>query len=263
MPPTLAELLPIATEAVDRAARMIRERAPGRVVMKGDRDPATEVDYAVEDEVRRYLRAMAPDVAFLGEEGGHSGRSDAEFTWALDPIDGTVNFMHGLPLCAVSLALISGSRPVLGVVDVPFLDLHYSAVAGGGAFRGSQQVSPAPLQSLGSAVVAVGDYAVGVGSVEKNADRIRITQRLAENVERVRMFGSAAIDLVWVAEGRIGASVMLSNNPWDTAAGVLIARESGANVVDRHGRPHGLHSESVVAVAPGIMAALLPLLDDL
>lgn len=261
--PTVAELMSIATEAVDRAAHMIRASAPGRVTMKGDRDPATEVDFAVEREVRDFLARRAPDVSFLGEENGQSGSSGAGLMWALDPIDGTVNFIHGLPLCGVSLGLLGRSVPQLGVIDFPFLDLRYSAVLGGGAFRGDRQLSVANTRDLSDAVVAIGDYATGNEAELKNLDRIRLTQKLARTVQRIRMFGSAAIDLAWVAEGLIDASVMLANKPWDVAAGVVIAREAGAVVTDRHGREHGLNSESVVAASPAISEQLAMLIDEI
>lgn len=254
-----ADLLPVAVEAVDRAAAMIRERRPGHVTLKGDRDPATEVDYAVERELRAFLLDRAPGVGFLGEEDGRFGESGSGFTWALDPVDGTVNFLDDVPLCAVSLGLVHRERPALGVIDLPFLGLRYSALAGRGAFRGDRRLRVRGSR-LGESVVALGDYAVGHGAAERNAERLRMTAGIAAAAQRVRMFGSAAIDLAWVADGRIGASVMLANKPWDTAAGVLLARESGALVLDVHGRDHTIGSTSTVAVAPGLKEELLRVL---
>lgn len=260
--PTLTELLPIAVEAVDRASAVLRQRAPGHVTIKGDRDPATEVDYAIERDIRAFLLDQAPEVGFLGEEDGRYGNSDSGFMWALDPVDGTVNFIHGVPLCGVSLGLVHNETPVLGVIDLPFLGYRYSAMLGAGAYRGDERIAARGHDDLADAVVAIGDYAVGTGSTIKNDDRFRVTERLAASVQRVRMFGSAATDLAWVAEGRISASVMLSNKPWDTVAGVLLAREAGAEVIDRHGRPHTSKSDSTVAVAPKLRDALVELLTD-
>lgn len=257
--PTVAELMPVAVKAVDRASAMIRERRPSHVTIKGDRDPATEVDYAIEREVRQFLLSAAPEVGFLGEEDGRFGDSESGFMWALDPIDGTVNFIQGVPLCGVSLGLVYEERPVLGVIDLPFLDCRYSALRGAGAYRGCARIQ-ARGERLAETIVAVGDYAVGDGSKAKNAERLRVTGQLATVAQRVRMFGSAAVDLAWVAEGRIGASVMLANKPWDTVAGVLLAREAGAAVLDRYGREHTLHSESTIAVAPGVRDELLRVL---
>ncbi len=260
--PTLAELLPIAIEAVDRASRMIRDQPPGVVTTKGDRDPATEVDYAVERAVREFLGDHAPEVGFLGEEDGRFGDQTSGFMWALDPVDGTVNFIHGIPLCGVSLGLVHNENPVLGVIDLPFLGRRYSAVLGGGAFRGETRLHVSGVDRLLDAVVALGDYAVGDDAHRENLDRFRITEHLAAQVQRIRMFGSAAIDLAWVAEGHVDASVMLANKPWDTVAGVILAREAGAVVLDRYGRPHTLHSESTVAVVPALHEDLIRLLDE-
>lgn len=259
--PTVAELLPVAVEAVDRASTMLRERSPGQVTIKGDRDPATEVDYAIERSVRQFLADRVPAVGFLGEEDGRFGDSTSGLMWALDPIDGTVNYIQGLPLCGVSLGLVLHETPVLGVIDLPFLGCRYTAVDGGGAYRDRERIR-ARGERLADAVVAIGDYAVGAGAPAKNAERLAITSSLAGVVQRVRMFGSAAVDLAWVAEGRIGASVMLANKPWDTAAGVLLAREAGAVVIDRAGCPHSLRSDSTIAVAPGLHDELVQVLAE-
>lgn len=257
---TVSELLPIAVEAVDRANKIIRERSPGAVMIKGDRDPATEVDFIVEREVRSFLLDRAPEVGFLGEEDGHFGDSSSGFMWALDPIDGTVNYIQGIPLCAVSLGLVSGDKPVLGLIDLPFLSCRYSALLGAGAFLGERPITAARTSSLTEAVVALGDFAVGEGAAAKNAERVNIVRTLASAAERVRMLGSAAIDLAWVAEGRIDASVMLSNKPWDTAAGVLLAREAGAHVSDRHGLRHTVQSDSTVAGSPSLVSELVEII---
>lgn len=256
----LAELSRIATEAVDRASEILRTRDPGDVVMKSDRNPATEVDYAIEHATREFLLAEAPEIPFLGEEDGQVGSSDSGMYWALDPIDGTVNFIHGIPLCGVSLGLVDGKQPALGVVDLPFLNMRYSAVRGAGAYRGDCRLNVARIAAIDHAVVSMGDYAVGEDSRSKNALRLAMTKSLVEKVERVRMFGSAATDLVWTAEGSVTACVILSNKPWDTMAGVLVAREAGALVLDINGQEHTTESGSTIAVPPQLASRLLELL---
>jgi len=248
--PTPVELLLVATEAVDRASRIIRDRPPSQVTMKGDRDPATDIDYAIEREIRNFLLDQAPSVGFLGEEDGQYGDISAEMWWALDPVDGTINFIHGVPLCGVSLGLIHRNEPVLGVIDLPALNLRYSAALGDGAFCGRTPIRIRETASLKDAVVALGDYAVGADAIAKNAKCLRVTGGIAAVAQRVRMFGSAAVDLAWVAEGRISASVMLDNKPWDTAAGIAIAREAGAVVIDDRGERHNGASMTTIAAAP-------------
>ncbi len=245
--------LAVAHDAADLARVMIRERTVPVVRFKSDRDPVSDLDLDIEHAVRHLLAERSPGVGFLGEEtgGSHSGRA-----WVLDPIDGTANLIHGIPLCAVALALIEDGRTRAAVVDLPFLGVRYSAVLGGGADRDGASIAASGCTNLDAAIVAVGDFATGTDAGSRNRRRIEIVSHLAERAQRVRMLGSAAIDLVWVAEGLLDACVMLSNKPWDTAAGVLIAREAGALTSDADGRPHELASASTVAAAPGIAAEL-------
>jgi myo-inositol-1(or 4)-monophosphatase len=133
--------------------------------------------------------------------------------------------LHGIPLCGVPLGLADGQTSTLGVIDLPFLGLCYSAAAGRGATCDEASIHASPTSTLDAAIAAMGDYAVGGDAEAKNRLRLALTRELAARVQRVRMFGSAAVDLAWVADGTIDANIMLSSNPWDTAADVLIARE--------------------------------------
>jgi myo-inositol-1(or 4)-monophosphatase len=256
----LSELVTIAQQAVGLGYDLVRHTTPTEVRRKGDRDVVTEVDLEVEQQVRTFLARMTPDIGFLGEEGG--GRSVLETdqdVWVLDPVDGTSNFAHGVPLCAISLALVHRGEPVVAAIVAPKLGLRYYAAKGQGAVGTNGRLQVSSTTDLTEAIVSIGDYAVGPHATEKNKQRIQLTALLAERVERVRMFGSAALDLAWVAEGRTDATVILSNDPWDTAAGVLIAREAGATVIDSSGTQHNLSSTATIAVTPGILGSLLSL----
>jgi myo-inositol-1(or 4)-monophosphatase len=239
---------------------MVRTSTPHEVTEKSDRDIVTDVDIKVEQEVRAYLRRLTPECGFLGEEEGQSG--DDEYTWTLDPIDGTSNFAHGVPLSAVSLAPVRDGRPIVAEITAPFLDLHYSAVTGQGSFVNGNRMRASRTSELSKAIVSIGDYAVGADAEAKNQRRLRLTTILAERVERVRMFGSAALDLAWVAEGRTDASVILANKPWDTAAGVLLAREAGAAVLDSVGEPHTFQSLDTIVTCPGLADAVVSLVRE-
>jgi myo-inositol-1(or 4)-monophosphatase len=245
-------LLPVALEAAALASDLVRTRVPGLLTAKGDRDMASEVDYAVERAVRELLHDKTPSIAILGEEEGVTGSDHAELTWAIDPVDGTANFVRGIPLCGISIGLIHRNRPILGVIDLPFLGTRYSAVEHTGAYLGDRRLHTSMTGDLRDAIVAIGDYAIGDNAAAKNELRIALTERLAANVQRVRMFGTAAVDLVWLAEGKIDASITLSNKPWDMAAGVVIAREAGARVTDKDGTDHMVSSTATIAVAPGL-----------
>ena len=256
---TYAELLVIAQEATNIATDMLRAGEPGAITVKGDRDMATELDVAIERRLRAYLAERAPGVAFLGEEEGGPDAGDG-LCWALDPIDGTVNFLHGHPLVCVSLALLANRVPVVGVIAAPFLERRYWAVQGEGAFKNGKPIRARLTNRLSDAVVAIGDYAVGEDAASRNEPRYALTRSLAAEVQRVRMHGSAAVDLAWLADGTIDAAIMLVNHPWDVSAGVIIAREAGALVLDEHGRPHTDQAAATIAVVPPLRDELLRLL---
>src|SRR6266581_2191728 len=253
-------LLPVAFQAADIATALIRTRRPATVTEKNDRDLVSDVDLAIERQVRTHLAETTPDIGFLGEEEGQSGGPAGGWLWTLDPIDGTSNFAHAIPLCATSLALLRDGHPVLGVIDAPFLGQRYHAIEGHGAYTGENRMSSSSAAHLRNAVVAVGDYATGPRADHKNEQRLALTIQLAPRVHRVRMIGSAALDLAWVGEGRLDAAIMLANKPWDTAAGVLLAREAGAAVVDIDGSAHGFGSAATIAAADALISQLLPLI---
>jgi myo-inositol-1(or 4)-monophosphatase len=259
-----AKLLAIAQEAVEIGYRLIRNASEIHVREKGDRDLVTEVDLAVEREVRAFLEQETPEIGFLGEENGGQGLAGTDsLVWTLDPIDGTSNFAHGIPLCAVSLGLVSDGESIVAAIVAPFLELRYHGVKGEGAFSNGKRITASQTADLAKAIVSIGDYAVGADAAEKNEKRLRLTALLAELVERVRMFGTAALDLAWVGEGRTDAAIILANKPWDTAAGVLIAREAGATVLDEFGDFHTFNSKATIAISPGITSAIMKIVADM
>lgn len=249
------ELLPIAVEAVRRAAEAMRHRSPGPLTIKSDRDLASDLDFAIERDVRAFLAAETPEIGFLGEEEGSTG--SAEMRWVLDPIDGTANFLRGLPMCAVSLALVHHDDAVVGIIELPFLGSRYTAAKDDGAYANGRELKASSTSRLNDAIVAIGDYAVGSDAEAKNRLRLALTAQLAAEVQRVRMTGSAALDLAWLAEGRLDAALTMSNHAWDMAAGVVVAREAGAMVLDGDGATHTSRSTVTLAVAPSLKEPML------
>ncbi|ALG08744.1 inositol monophosphatase family protein [Kibdelosporangium phytohabitans] len=253
-----AELMPIASQAVSMARKIIQQRAPVSVTAKGDRDMVTDVDLAVEDAVRDFLARETPDIRLVGEEHGDTGAPNSTLWWVLDPIDGTANFARGIPLSAVSLALVDGTQAVLAAIDLPFMDTWYTARAGGGAYANGEPMRCSAVTELSDAVVSIGDFAVGGGeAAEKNRVRLALLADLGARVQRVRMIGTAAVDLAWVAQGRLDATVNLSNKPWDTMAGVLLVREAGGLVLDYDGSSHTSESVNTVAVTAGLRDVIM------
>jgi myo-inositol-1(or 4)-monophosphatase len=254
-------LLPIAFQAIDAAVDLMRQR-PVTVTEKSDRDLVSDVDLAIERAIRSYLEQATPTIGFLGEEEGQTGDGASGWLWTLDPIDGTSNYAHGIPLCAISLALLDEGRPVLAVIDAPFLGERYHAVEGQGAFSGTRRLAASSTSRLHDAIIAIGDYATGDGADRKNELRLAATVQLTSRVHRIRMIGTAALDLAWLAEGRLDASITFANNTWDSAAGVLLAREAGAHVTDANGTPHTINSDATIATAPALTGQLLALLQS-
>lgn len=250
-------LLLNAGEIVDRAARLLRQgRANvGGLVAKGDRDYASRVDFQIEDMVKGELGDGIP---FLGEERG--GDLRAPLLWVLDPIDGTTNFIKGSPLCAISLALLSEGQPIFGIVDLPLLGERFLARAGAGAYLNGRRLHVSAGGPLGDAVVGITDFAVADDRSSENPRHIALLAELAPRALGVRTHGSAALDLAWLAAGRLGATVMLSNRAWDVSAGVLLAREAGGVTYDWDGTEHGIDSAVTIASTPGLKPAMLELL---
>jgi len=243
-----------AEHAVDLAGRILhRGRSHiGALIAKGDRDFATDVDMQIESTVKASLAAATPEIPFLGEEEGESALGD-DARWVLDPIDGTINFSKDSPLCAISLSLVLGGQPVLGIVDTPFLGERFVARRGDGAYLNGTKLAVAQIDELNEAVVGLADFKVGVGSEEENRIHLALLRRLVHECLRVRMHGSAALDLAWLAAGRLHSTAMLSNLPWDVTAGLLLVREAGGLVYDFDGSPHDADSRYTIASAPALV----------
>ncbi|HEX7610651.1 MAG TPA: inositol monophosphatase family protein [Solirubrobacteraceae bacterium] len=264
-PPSLSEseanaLLLIAGGAVDEAARLLVQGRTqvGGLIAKGDRDYASRVDFQIEDSIRHALADGPHAIPFLGEERG--GELDAPLLWVLDPVDGTTNFIKGSPLCAISLALLSEGQPVFGIVDVPLLGERYVARAGGGAYLNGARLHISDAHRLADIVVGMTDFAVADDRFVENPIHVALLSELATRALGVRVHGSAALDLAWLAAGRLGATVMLSNRAWDVSAGVLLAREAGGIAYDWDGSEHGPRSRCTIASVPSLKSALLELL---
>lgn len=237
--------LEVAVEAARAGAEVVRAGFGGDldVRMKGDVDPVTAVDTAAEAAVMAVIGHHRRHDEVLGEESGGSGWK-ADRVWIVDPLDGTINFLHAIPHVAVSVALWEKGRAVVGVVVDVSRDELFSAVAGEGAAMNGAPIRVSDLAEMTNCVVATGfpydrrahatEYATTLGAV------------LAQ-VQGVRRFGSAALDLAWVACGRYDAYWEYGLAPWDAAAGSLLVQEAGGEVTDHTGARNGLDSTALVA----------------
>ena len=252
----LLEVMNIALDGSDLVSREAYRQAH-RYQAKGERDFSLEVDGDIEQSIKAILMSADSSIPVLGEESAWTGEASAERYWVVDPIDGTVNYDRQIPLFGTCIALIENKRPVMAGISLPILEERFVARRGLGAHLNGEKITIRDGGRFDGALVGMGDYAVGEGAAEKNKLRFAVTQYLAGRVLRIRMPGSAAIQLAWLACGRLDASVTLSNTAWDVQAGVLIAQEAGAEVFDGDGSEHTTASSYTLASHSDLKEAIL------
>ncbi|MEU1864201.1 inositol monophosphatase family protein [Streptomyces gardneri] len=258
--PLLAELLDLGLEAARRAGALLRDGRPDDLTVAKTKtspiDVVTEMDIAAEKLITGFLAEHRPQDGFLGEEGASSPGTSG-IRWVIDPLDGTVNYLYGRPTWAVSIAAERDGETVVGVVEAPMRGETYRAVLGGGAYAGERRLAARPSPELDQALVGT-----GFGYIQsRRAHQADVAQRVIPRVRDIRRGGSAAIDLCDVAAGRLDAYYERGLNPWDLAAGALIAREAGALTGGRPGEPES--GELTLAASPGVFAPLQELLEEL
>ncbi len=213
-----------------------------KVVEKARQDYASEVDSQAENEIIRELRRAHPDYAFLGEEGGQRGSS--RYTWVIDPLDGTSNYLRGIPHFCVSIALLDREEPLAGVIYDPLRNEIFTAARGGGAYLNDRRIRVAQRADLDGALLIT-------GFPPRERSRIRphlaALDALMATAEDVRRTGSAALDLAYAACGRVDGYFEAGLKPWDIAAGVLLVREAGGKVCDFRGGGDYIKHGRVVA----------------
>ncbi|MCH6163064.1 inositol monophosphatase family protein [Streptomyces marispadix] len=255
-----AELLELALEAAHRAGALLHDGRPDDLGVSATKsssvDVVTEMDLASEKLITGYLSERRPDDGFLGEEGSSSAGTSG-VRWIVDPLDGTVNYLYGLPSWAVSIAAEFEGETVIGVVESPPRRETFRAALGHGAFRNAQPVQCRPAPPFDQALVGTGFNYVA----ERRAAQAELVRQLIPRVRDIRRSGSAAVDLCDVAAGRLDAFYERGLHAWDLAAGDLIAREAGARTGGRPGLP--ADGELAVAASPGVFEILQPLLDRL
>jgi myo-inositol-1(or 4)-monophosphatase len=229
-------LLNVMIAAVRKAARaLVRdfgEVEQLQVSLKGPANFVSAADRRAEETLRRELQKARPGYGFLGEEGGRIEGSDKTHTWIVDPLDGTTNFLHGIPHFASSVALQRDGLIVAGVIYNPISDEMFVAERGKGAFLNDKRLRVAARKRLEEAVIACGMPHQGRGDAMLSRREIAAVQ---DKVVALRRFGSATLDLAFLAAGRFDAYWERDLSPWDMAAGVLLVREAGGFVTDLDG----------------------------
>jgi myo-inositol-1(or 4)-monophosphatase len=261
----LAEQLLALRELAVAAGQMLLQSMGrvGPIEQKNATEIVTEVDRRVEQMLVAGIQRDFAGDTIVAEESGSTPGATAR-TWYIDPLDGTTNFAHGHPIFSVSMACAVAAGLVLAAVYAPYLDELYLAYRGGGArLERPRHGTSVPLLQrqpveLTSALLATGFPYVRDEGVDRNTDRVR--DFLKASCHGVRRGGSAAVDLVHVAAGKLDGYWETSLRPWDTAAGTLIAREAGAIVSDQAGRQDTLHFENILAAAPGLHGVMREIL---
>ncbi|MGO9582946.1 MAG: inositol monophosphatase family protein [Acidimicrobiales bacterium] len=257
------ELLELAKEVALAAGDLLRARLPevaGGLLLAGGAsakssptDLVTDVDRSSEALIVGSLLAARPDDGVHGEEGS-SRKGSTGLTWVIDPLDGTINYLYGIPIFSVSIAASQAGRSIVGVVHNPSTGEMFTASEGMGAALDGRELR---LEATGR---PIGEALVGTGfsySARNRAAQARLLSVVLPEVRDIRRAGSAALDLCAVACGRLDAFYESELKPWDSAAGGLVAREAGATVIALDGLFEG---PTIVVAAPGLQAPLVELL---
>ena len=257
-----SDLLQIMIETARVAGERLRHDFAGLAVLQvsyknGPGDPVSLADLRAEETVRGLLAIARPAYGFLGEEGGLSPGEDPEHLWVVDPLDGTMNFVRGVPLFAVNIALARAGEVVAGVTYAPMSGEMFWAEQGGGAFLNGQPIRVSEIGRLEDAVVAIG---IPFSGKPRHAQFAHEIAQLTPRVANVRRLGAGALDTAYVACGRFDAYWEQSVSPWDMAAGAVLVREAGGVVTDTLGGPLDLMGGTCLNATAGIHAALLEVL---
>lgn len=240
---------------VREAAKLFADRAGvGNIIEKGHCDYVTAVDEAVQAFLREQLGALYPEIQFMGEEQDNSAIDLSGLLWVLDPVDGTTNLIHDYHCSAISLALLENKEPVLGIVYNPYVDEMFWAEKGKGSFLNGHPIHVSGAVSMSESLISIGTSPY----YKDKADEIFKTfTEIYKDCQDIRRCGSAAIDLAHVACGRIDAYLERHLKIWDFAAGVLIVREAGGEVLDYLGEKRTMEPVGDVVAGNGRVEELL------
>jgi myo-inositol-1(or 4)-monophosphatase len=252
--PLITVMARAARKAASRLARDFGEVENLQISRKGPADFVTHADVKAEAVLREELSTARPDFGFLMEESGETAGRDKTQRWIVDPLDGTINFMHGIPHFAISIALEQNGQIVAGLVYEPVNGNMFHAEKGRGAFLNDRRLRVSARSQLIDAVVATG---IPHHGRHGQAQFLSILSHLMTKVSGVRRFGAASLDLAYVAAGRCDAFWETGLAPWDIAAGILIVKEAGGFVTELDGSEHNLQSVGILAANQGLHATLV------
>ncbi len=239
----LPKVITIAKEAVAFIKKESVKFTIDQAEYKGLNDLVSYVDKETEKLIVSSLSVLLPEAGFITEEGTIVKESD-DYNWVIDPLDGTTNFIHGVPIYAVCIALIKGKQVLLGIVHEVNRDECFHAIAGGGAFMNNEPIHVSKAGKLSESLVATGFPIFNFNNLKAY---LKILDQLMQNCHGLRRMGSAAVDLVYVACGRCDMFFEYNLNSWDIAAGTLIVQEAGGIVTDFQGEDNFVFGRELVA----------------
>ncbi len=252
----------VMTRAAEKAARsLVRDFGEVenlQVSKKGPGDFVSAADRRAEEIIHRELSKARPDFSFLMEESGSGGSEESENRWIVDPLDGTTNFLHGIPHWAISIALESRGEIVAALIFDPVKDEMYRAERGGGAFMRNRRHRVSGRTSRMEAVIASGQPKRSHARRSRFIDEM---QSVYNEFPAIRRFGAASLDLAYVAAGRCDGFWERDLNPWDVAAGILLVKEAGGMATTIDGKPNPVYSKSILATNSVFHDGLKKLLD--
>jgi myo-inositol-1(or 4)-monophosphatase len=250
-------MLNTAVKAARKAGSIITRASSDidRLTIRSKRknDFVSEVDHAAEEAIIGVLREAYPTHGILAEESGAQD-GDAEFVWVIDPLDGTTNFLHGFPQYCVSIGLLHKGVPNQAVVFDPNRNELFTASKGVGAYLNDRRIRVSKVDKLEDALMATGFPFREVGQID---DYMRMFRTMTTSCSGIRRPGAAALDLAWVAAGRVDGFWEIGLSPWDMAAGALLVREAGGLIGDLDGSDKFLDNGRVVASNGKIFSAIL------
>lgn len=231
----LQDILQPSLDLVKETGAFIRQEGKNfdrsNIQHKGLNDLVSYVDKQAEQKLVEGLRQLIPGCGFIAEEGTAQA-ADEEYKWIIDPLDGTTNFLHSLPVFAVSVGLLKGQELVMGIVYEVNADEMFWAIRGQGAYCNGEKIKVSPIQQVSQSLIATGFPYYDFGLMKTYLD---IMEHFMKNSHGLRRLGSAAVDLVYTAMGRFEGFFEYNLKPWDVAGGIIIVQEAGGTVTDYKG----------------------------
>ena len=245
--------LNLAVKAAKKSAAIFKKNFghPGRIKTKGN-DPmnlVTEIDLKIETAIRKEILKIFPEAKIIGEEFGSSEICADDVVWIIDPIDGTTNFIHGIPICCITIGIWDKKGPLAGVVYNPIINQMYTALRGQGAFLNGHKIKPSDVKKVNLSTGTIGWHSVDKG--------IHIFSKISKKTRKVRVLASSAWQVCLVAAGQMDFYATAGVNIWDVAGPLAVLQEAGGKFTDLAGKPVNIALKNLVATNSAIHTELL------